>query len=1000
MANFIPHPCRIAALLAIILHQLFTVHAQTTPPPSYTFAHLAGSTGGSGASDGPAEFSQFASPRGVAVDAAGNIFVTDAGNKVIRKITPAGLVTTFAGKPGESGIVDGAPDVARFFGPRDLAIDADGNLYTTDYYAIRKISAQGEVTTIAGVAGELGFVDGIGSHARFGYLYAVACDAVGNIFVSDFGNNSLRKIAPDGAVTTVTNIWSSLSPIDGMGGGATALGVDHDDRLLVARAAGSQLGRIAANGEYTTLDGSWPGESRYSFALGLSADGAGNIYFANYGQQTICKITSAGVVTVLAGAAGSKGFADGPGEIARFNAPEDTAVDSHGNLYVADSGNDLIRKISPDGTVSTIGGSQIAEVGNVDGIGDAARFDTPTHVALDSSGNLFVSDFANRAIRKVSPDGAVSTFLAAPQIAQPSGLVFDDEGNLYAVDSGRWRIVKITPDGTVTPFSGHGAYAGIGGYDGAVEYAAFYAPEAIARSPSGMLYVTDDATIRKVAPDGRVTTLAGTREEYGSADGIGASARFGLDLDGIVAIDDNNLFVIDGALIRHIDAAGRVTTFAGNHNEFASVDGVGRSAQIAFARGIAADPAGSLYFTEASGAIRRITRDATVTTIGPADGDGKNVRIEGPRGIASDSAGHLYLAGSGSHAIFKGTLNSPLPGSSPRSATTNAGGHFTASMSGLGPGPFTYQWHFNGGALAGKTEASFLLTDARPADSGLYGGVVTSGAFTFEIEPAILGIATEDKVIGDGSEIDDDITHPNGNVYDQVLLQGSAATLTADAGQVTRISYIDVDNDIVQVEFSGAGSLTLVLDGASEPAPPLLYHQPNVSYVKGHASIIIAGANATTNVSVFSVGRANAINQTLFSDDVTYDGIADIAYIAILSADGKFGGLRTANATYFANEGNTGIYAPGVEFLGPVYVGDIAAFDDARPVLVLGRATDVSIAGGDLSQPNERPVTVNGFSELQFTAGTTSHGTLLSAQANQARLEREGRDVTAEIAGE
>jgi sugar lactone lactonase YvrE len=991
-------PRRIAALLMTIFGLVCTGRGQTTPIPSFTVSHFAGSTGGSGGSDGQSGASQFNTPRGIAVDAAGNVFVTDAGNYVIRKITPAGVVTTFAGKQGESAILDGARGEARFSSPRDLAIDAAGNLYTTDFYTVRKITAQGDVTTLAGTAGALGFVNGVGSSARFAYLYAVAPDAAGNVYVSDYGNNALRKISPTGVVTTLPEIWSPPGFSLGLGGGAHGMAIDNAGFLLVSRAAGTGIGRVAADGAYTTLDGSTPGLPNFLFAMGLSVDVAGNVYFVESSSNVVRKITPDRVVTTFAGTRGSAGFNDGIGEHARFNYPEDTAADSNGNIYVADSGNDLIRKISPAGVVTTIGGSQIAETGNINGTGAAARFNTPTHVALDSSGNLFVSDSANSAIRKITPNGAVSTFVAAPQIERPAGLVFDDAGNLYVVDSGRWKIVKVAPDGAVTHFSGDGLFAGMdGSYDGAVQYAAFHSPSAITRSPSGVLYVIDDATIRKVAPDGSVTTLAGGREQYGVTDGVGAAARFGLDLTGIVAIDDNNLFVADGPLIRHIDAAGRVTTFAGDPHEFTSVDGVGASARIAFARGIAADPAGNLYITEGGGAVRRITRNAMVTTIGPAQSGGTDARIEGPYGITIDPAGNLYVAATGSHAIFKGTLNSPLPGAAPRSATTTAGGDFTASMSGLGPGPFTYQWHFNGRDLPGKTEKELLLTNAQPADAGLYGGVVTSGAWNLDMAPAILGIVTADKVVGTGAEIDDDIKHPNGNWYDQVLLSGASATITADAGQVTRISYVDLDDDIVQVEFSGAGSLTLSLKNPTEPAPPLLYNQPRVSYVKGHASIVIAGANATTNVSVFSVGRANAIDQTLFKEDVSYDGIADIAYIAILSADGKFGGVRTANVSYFANAGTTGLYAPGVEFVGPVYVGDIIAFDDARSALILGAADDVSVTGGDLSQPNDRAVAVKGVSQLKFADGTTSHGTLLPAQTNQARLEQDGIDVTAEI---
>ena len=169
--------------------------------------------------------------------------------------------------------------------------------------------------------------------------------------------------------------------------------------------------------------------------------------------------------------------------------------------------------------------------------------------------------------------------------------------------------------------------------------------------------------------------------------------------------------------------------------------------------------------------------------------------------------------------------------------------------------------------------------------------------------------------------------------------------------------------------------------------------------MKGHASIVVTGADETTNLSVFSVGRSTAINQALFRSDVTYDGFADIASIAILSANGKFGGLRTANASYLATDGITGIYAPGVQFTGPVYVGDIGASATAAPMLILGSATDVRITGGDLTQANSRPVVVGGITQLQFTAGTTSHGVLLPAQTNHARLEAGGVDVTATLVG-
>src|SRR5690606_10239222 len=143
-------------------------------------------------------------------------------------------------------------------------------------------------------------------------------------------------------------------------------------------------------------------------------------------------------------------------------------------------------------------------------------------------------------------------------------------------------------------------------------------------------------------------------------------------------------------------------------------------------------------------------------------------------------------------------------------------------------------------------------------------------------------------------------------------------------------SFVDLSDDIVQVEFFGAGTITVTLDNSSGPAAPLNYHQPDVSYMKGHATIEITGANETSHLSIFSVGRITAINQSLFHDDVSYDGIADIALVTIASTNGKFGGVRTGNVSYFSHTGFTGIYAPGVDLMA-LYVHDVSASDDAVP---------------------------------------------------------------------
>lgn len=293
------------------------------------------------------------------------------------------------------------------------------------------------------------------------------------------------------------------------------------------------------------------------------------------------------------------------------------------------------------------------------------------------------------------------------------------------------------------------------------------------------------------------------------------------------------------------------------------------------------------------------------------------------------------------------------------------------------------------------------------SSTGLISGVpVQGGSFTVMISATngsgtgaaslALEVSSLSKITGAGVEVGQNIQHPNGNVYDQVLLTGDSLTVTADAGQVTRTSFIDLDGDIIQIEFSGAGAVTLTLLDASGPAKPVKYNQ-DVTYMRGHATILFSAANETSNLSVFSVGRENAVNQGLFKSDAEYDGVADIGSVSITSTSMKFGGLRTANTSYFATTGITGVYAPDVQFTGPVFVGDISAYDAATPVLVLGTASDVRITGGDLAQANGKPVAVDGITQLKFTDGATSHGTLLPAQANKAKLEQDGVDVTATI---
>jgi secreted PhoX family phosphatase len=345
--------------------------------PPLNLLLLAGDIGGAGNVDGTGAAARFNQPSGVAVDSAGNVYVADYLNSTIRKVTPTGLVTTLAGTAGMVGSADGPGAAARFSQPAGVAVDSVGNVYVADQsnHTIRKVTAAGVVTTLAGTAGVVGSVDGPGAAARFYYPTSVAVDSSDNVYVADQSNSTIRKVSVTGTVMTL---------------------------------AGSA-------GRYGSADGTGAAAS-FNLPGGVAVDGAGNVYVADSINNTVRKVTAAGVVTTLAGAAGTAGSADGKGAAARFNQPAGVAVDRAGNIYVADQGNATVRKATADGVVTTLAGAA-GVPGSVDGTGAGALFNSPSGVAVDSAGNVYVADSGNSTLRKVTLTGTTTTIAGTPGAA-------------------------------------------------------------------------------------------------------------------------------------------------------------------------------------------------------------------------------------------------------------------------------------------------------------------------------------------------------------------------------------------------------------------------------------------------------------------------------------------------------------------------------------------------------------------------------------------------------
>jgi DNA-binding beta-propeller fold protein YncE len=629
---------------------------------NHTLSVVAGQLGGVGNIDGPGSAAAFYQPEGAAVDTVHNlIYIADTSNHTIRKITAAGVVTTFAGTAHIFGFADGTGTAALFNNPQALAVDGNGNVYVADTGndAVRMITPGGAVTTLAG-AGYPGSNDGTGMAALFNSPKGIAVNSAGTlIYVADTNNSTIRAVTPGGQVTTYAGAAGqsayldvASTPTNARFYGPGDVALDASGNLYIADTQNSVIRMITSAGAVTTLAGT-QGQFGHADGAGANAvfDGPNaltvdplgvNLYVADSGSNTIrAVVISTQTVTTLAGTAGASGFSNGTGSAASFFAPSGIATDGT-TVYVADEAISLIRSITiSSAAVQTFAGN-IGGRGYVDAlVGTNAKFDNSHGVGTDPVGNIYVADWYNNVIRMISPSGSVSTLAGQPGVAGsmdgagagaqfngPRSIVVDSFGNLYIADTGNDTIRKITmPGASVTTVAGIAGSAG--NTNGALGTNTFGQPTGVSIDSSNNVYIADfrNNSIRMLSTSGitsgMVTTVAGsTTGAGGSANGTLLSATF-QGPRGVV-VDPNQSGVVlyvadrDNEMIRKVDVTNNlVSTVAGSAFNVGYLDAtIGTNALFNWPVSIAIDSSDNLYVCDANNnAIRMITPAGAVSTV-------------------------------------------------------------------------------------------------------------------------------------------------------------------------------------------------------------------------------------------------------------------------------------------------------------------------------------------------------------------------------------------------
>ena len=962
-------------------------------------------TAGFAGDGGAATAAELNSPWGVAVDLSGNIYIGDFSNSRLRKINTSGIISTIAGNGTVGYTGDGGPaSSAEVSYITDVMTDAGGNIYFADEqnYRVRKINTAGIISTVAG-NGSYGFSGdgGLATAASLSSVYGIGMDPTGNLLIADYNNNRIRKVNASGIINTIAG--NGTGGYAGDGGAATAaelsspsdVAADAAGDLFIADAYNHRVREVNASGIMTTVaggstagftgDGGAATAAEINLQGGLIVDATSNIYFTDAGNYRLRKITSgdatvaaiSGPTTVVAGAtvtltdatsggtwnssATSLATVSGSGVVGGVAAGSATIsyavtntcgtnVVTYGVSVTSTSTCTIITTVVGTGTAGFAGDGAAATTGEIDG---------PTVVNFDTLGNMYIADYLNNRIRKVSTSGIMTTVAGngtagysgdggpatAAELNEPSYVVVR-YGSLYIADYYGHRIRKVSPTGIMSTVAGNGT-GGYSGDGGAATAAELYYPTSVTFDAGNNMYIADEANnlIRKVTPSGIISTFAGGGSTLGDG---GPATAASLNRPGGVACDaSGNIFITDAVnqRIRKVATSGIITTYCGNGTAGYTGDGgAATAAEVNHPLRLMVDAGDNVYFGDVNNnRIRKITAAGIITTIagnGTAgfSGDGgpaTAAELSGAQGVAMDASGNIFLVDVGNARVRK-----IGPGTAPYVATptgvaslcardtislidSTAGGTWTSSNTTIAT---VNALGVVGGVAGGTATISYSVTNA-------CGTSVTTKSITVLPQPVIsaLTAASSTICVGSGEYITDTVsggTWSSSNT--SVAMVTSAGYVTGVTSGTAIISYIVTNScgsalstfniTITAAPAAGTvsgatapciGSPATYTDGLSGGTWNTSNHSVATISAGGVLSGITTGADSVEYTVTNTCGTAQARLLVTIGSAATpaaISGTATVCTGATTSlSDSTTGGTWTSGNTSIATVGTTGI---------------------------------------------------------------------------------------------